>query len=359
MNIAVIGAGLAGLVVARECAARADSIRIFEAEPRAGGQLRTVRERGFVVEYGAEGFVAASAVVPTLAAELRIGELLQEQRMNRSYGFDGKALSALAPGEAARFLGFQVKSDELGRGVRTFAGGMQSLSDALATSLAPNVSLELGRATTSLRRESGSLRLGFDDRSEAHCDAVVIATNAAHVSALLGPEFGAPALDLAASDTLSSVSVSLAFHERDLGHPLDASGFVVAVSAQRDGLRAGSFSSSKFDGRAPAEHALLRLFFRPGQGELEGLDDGAWVERATRGLERIFPLRAAPLDAWVSRWNHALPVSNPVHLERVRKLEAALDGSRIWLAGSAFHGSGIDAAVRSAYETATRVSARA
>ncbi|HET9929148.1 MAG TPA: FAD-dependent oxidoreductase, partial [Polyangiaceae bacterium] len=92
-------------------------------------------------------------------------------------------------------------------------------------------------------------------------------------------------------------------------------------------------------------------------GELEALDEQAWVERATRGLERIFPLRAAPLHAWVSRWSHALPVSNPAHSERVRHLEAALHGSRILLAGSAFHGSGIDAAVRSAQQTAERLRA--
>lgn len=359
MTIAVIGAGLAGLVVARACAARSNAVRVFEADTRPGGQLRTLRDGGFVVEYGAEGFIATSSVIPALAADLGLSELLQDQRINLSYGFDGRTLTPLAPGEAARFLGFQVKSDELGRGVRAFAGGMQTLSDALAADLGPKVSLELGRSVNSLRREGSSFIVSCDDGTEARCEAVILATSAAHASALLAPDFGAPALDLAQSETLSSVSVSLAFLARDLGHPLDASGFVVAASAQQDGLRAASFSSSKFDGRAPAGHALLRLFFRPGRGELQALDDATWVERATRGLERIFPLHAAPLCAWVSRWNHALPVSNPAHAERVRRLEAALQGSRLWLAGSAFHGSGIDAAVRSAYQTASLVPASA
>ena len=52
MNIAVIGAGLGGLVVGRGAAARGNAIRVFESEQRAGGQLHTVREHGFVVEYG-------------------------------------------------------------------------------------------------------------------------------------------------------------------------------------------------------------------------------------------------------------------------------------------------------------------
>ncbi|HET9930459.1 MAG TPA: FAD-dependent oxidoreductase, partial [Polyangiaceae bacterium] len=257
MNIAVIGAGLSGLVVARACAARGDSIRVFEAEPRAGGQLHTLREHGFVVEYGAEGFVAGSAVVPALAADLGISELLQEQRLNLSYGFDGSTLTELGPGEAARFLGFQVKSEELGRGVRTFAGGMQTLSDALVQRLPANVSLELGRRTTSLRAGGRELVLGFDNGPEIRCDAVVVATSAAHASALLAAEFAAPARALSDSETLSSASVSLAFRQKDVAHPLEASGFVIAVDAQREGLRAGSISSRKFEGRAPAGHVLV------------------------------------------------------------------------------------------------------
>lgn len=355
MNIAVIGAGLSGLAVGRGVAARGNAVRIFESGTRAGGQLHTVREHGFVVEYGAEGFVAGSSVVPALAADLGVSELLQEQRANLSYGFDGTAVSGLGPGEAARFLGFQVKSEELGRGVRTFSGGMQTLSDALVARLPPNVSLELGRRAVSLRKEGREVVVGFHDGTEVRCDAVVVASSAAHASSLFAAEFGDAARALAESETLSSVSVSLAFREPDVGYPLEASGFVIALAAQRDGLRAGSFSSSKFEGRAPAGHVLVRLFFRPGEGELESLDDAAWIERSTRGLERIFPLRTAALRAWVSRWSHALPVSNPAHFKRVQRLEAALDGSRIFLAGSAFHGSGIDAAVQSAERTAARL----
>jgi protoporphyrinogen/coproporphyrinogen III oxidase len=41
-------------------------------------------------------------------------------------------------------------------------------------------------------------------------------------------------------------------------------------------------------------------------------------------------------------------VFDPAHKQAVAALETALKGSRIALAGSAFHGSGIDAALRSA-----------
>jgi oxygen-dependent protoporphyrinogen oxidase len=55
----------------------------------------------------------------------------------------------------------------------------------------------------------------------------------------------------------------------------------------------------------------------------------------------------------VSRWPDALPVYDDGHRERVEHLEATLAGREVFLAGSAFHGSGIDAAIRSA-EAASR-----
>jgi oxygen-dependent protoporphyrinogen oxidase len=45
------------------------------------------------------------------------------------------------------------------------------------------------------------------------------------------------------------------------------------------------------------------------------------------------------------------------HRERVRVLEEGLHGSGVSLAGAAFHGSGIDGAVRSAEATASRLDA--
>lgn len=355
MNVAVIGAGLSGLAVARGRARRGDSVTLFESESRTGGQLSTLRERGFVIEYGAEGFVAGSNAVPALAAELGLSDQLCDQSINLSYGFDGSGLTPLAPGDAARFLGFQVKSDELGRGVKTFRDGMQALSDALTAQLSPGVSLELTRRVTELEAQSSGIRLTLHNGETSEFDAVVIATSAEHASRLLARDFGAPARALAESETLSSASVSLAYRRSDIVHPLDASGFVVAVAAQRDGLRAGSFCSSKFENRAPAEHALIRVFFRPRDGELAALGDEVWVERAVRGLERIFPLHSSPVGSWVSRWDRTLPVSNSAHAARVQELETALATSRIWLCGSAFHGSGIDAAVRSAANTIDRI----
>ncbi|MGC4092586.1 MAG: FAD-dependent oxidoreductase [Polyangiaceae bacterium] len=353
MRIAVVGAGLSGLVVAAECAKTADSVVVLEASGRAGGQLYSVHEQGFVVEHGAEGFVAGSEAVPALATSLGVADQLLDQSVNCSYGFDGSALTRLEPGAAARFLGFQVKGDELGRGVRTFRAGMEALAHALLRNLGPNVRLLLNASVRELSATTLELEHARDSGRQRF-DAIVLASSAAHVSQLLSADFAA-ARALGDSQTLSSLSVSLGFSRASLSYPEDASGFVVALDAQRDGLRACTFASNKFAGRARREQALLRLFFRPDGEELEQLSDADWIERAVRGLDRVVPLTASPSAAWVSRWSRALPVSDAAHAARVSELEQALAGSRIWLAGSAFHGSGIDAAVRSAKCTAERV----
>jgi oxygen-dependent protoporphyrinogen oxidase len=150
------------------------------------------------------------------------------------------------------------------------------------------------------------------------------------------------------SAQLSSLTVSLAFRRESISHPLHGTGFIVPKPEQLEGLRAVTFSSSKLPHRAPAGFALLRLFFRPTDHDLQTLSDADWAERGERALAGALPVAAAAEHAVVSRWPSALPVFDDAHRERVSALSAALSARKIWLAGAAFHGSGIDAAIRSA-----------
>jgi len=58
----------------------------------------------------------------------------------------------------------------------------------------------------------------------------------------------------------SSTVVTFAFDAADVGHPLDAAGF---VAPRREGLLllGASFTHRKFEGRSPAGHAVVRAFF--------------------------------------------------------------------------------------------------
>ncbi len=358
-RIAVIGAGIAGLTVALRRATAGDEVVVFEAGAAVGGQLSSELQGGFVIEHGAEGFVARSEAVPALAVEAGIADHVVDQLEQRSFRFDGSALVELAPGEAGRLPGFQVPTDELGRGIRSFWHGMAELPERLARVLQSQIMLRLNSPVQSVAPLSqGVSLLGADGKAHAF-DAVIIATTARSAAALLGGAFGATARALQDSPTTSSLTVSLAFRREQIQHPLDGTGFIVPQPEQLGGVRAVTFSSSKLPNRAPTDHALLRLFFRPSEHDLRALSDGAWSERAERALARALPISGAAERAFVSRWASALPVFDDAHRARIRALESALVGRPIWLAGSAFHGSGIDAAIRSGENTSQAISARA
>jgi len=352
-HIGIIGAGVSGLTVAYRRHLAGDRVSVFEATPRVGGQLHSERRDGFLVEHGAEGFVAGSQALAELAGSLGIESHLLDQDVTVSCTFDGQSLQRLAPGEAGRLLGFQVGERAFGRGIQSFRGGMLELAEVLLATLGPSSSCRLSTPIATLQPHAGRWRIVPVAGAPVEVDRVVVATSALAAAPLLEPVFGAPAAALGASTAASSVTVSLGYARSAIAHALDATGFVVAESAQLEGFRACTFASSKLPGRAPAEHALLRAFFRPSGADIEQLDDAAWAARAHRNLQRALEVRAEPERAWVSRWARALPLFDDAHRARVAALETSLAGSGVSLTGACFHGSGIDAAVRSA-EAAAR-----
>jgi len=338
---------------------------LCEQSTRLGGQILTAEEHGFVVERGAEGFVFRSTAVPALAASLGLpDDALIGQSTLRSYGFDGHGLQALAPGEAATYLGFQVSREDLGKGIRSLRRGMGSLTGALEQALQQAAGVTLMRDTrvAAIEREGAALSVVTAAGARHAVDAVLLATTAASAAPLLAsllphvPQAAA----LAQSPTLSSVTVELAFERPAVHHALDGTGFVVAQAAQQDGLRACTFTSEKFAARAPAGQTSLRLFFRPTAHDLQALDDAAWIARAVHGLSRVLDVRGEPLHAWVTRWPNALPVFSDEHKAAVAAVERALCAAALplLLAGSAFAGSGIDAAVQSGERAAQQLRAR-
>ncbi|HET7540529.1 MAG TPA: FAD-dependent oxidoreductase [Polyangiaceae bacterium] len=357
-RIAVIGGGIAGLTVALRREQLGDRVSLFEASARLGGQLQSEAQDGFVIEHGAEGFVARSEVIPALSSEAGVGDHIVEQLAQRSFRFDGQSLIELAPGEAGRLLGFQVSPDDLGRGIRSFLHGMDELPVRLASLLAPKVELHLQQPIARVAPRAAGVTLVDAQGQALDFDAAVVATTARSAANLLGDALGGPARALQESSLLSSLTVALAYRRDAVAHPLDGTGFIVPEPEQLEGVRAVTFSTSKFPNRAPADHVLLRLFFRPST-EDSTLSDDAWRERAERALASALSVRGAAQRAFVSRWPHALPVFDPAHRARIAALEAALrrEAPKVWLAGAAFHGSGVDAAIRSAEMTARAIPA--
>jgi protoporphyrinogen/coproporphyrinogen III oxidase len=225
----------------------------------------------------------------------------------------------------------------------SFDGGMQCLVDELTARL-PDSTLQLGRPIAGVERlPSGAWRL--DGAFE--CDAVVVAAPAHAAATLLRPLDAALGDELAAIPYASSATVTLAFNREDVPHPLDGFGFVVPY-VERRRLLAGTFSSLKYPGRAPAGSVLVRAFVGGAlQPELLDLDDDSLTAAVREELAALLGVRAAPHLTRIARWPRAMPQYQVGHIDRVARIRARAATLGVHLAGNAYDGVGIPDCIRS------------
>lgn len=350
----VIGAGLTGLAVAARLVGAGRPVQIFEASSRAGGQIDTVRQDGVVVELGAEGFVARSRAVVALCELLGAEGSLIDQLTTDTYAVEPSGLVLLPPGEAARRLGFQVPPEELGRGIRSLSRGMGELIEALEKHVGRE-RIQFGARVAALSSVGSAPCVHLEDgRSEA-AGAVVVAVPAHAAAAVLRAEHSGPGAALGSARLLSNVSVNLLYAASQFRDYPAGSGLIFPERFASVGLRAVSLVDHKFPGRISAGQALLRVFFRPTPEMAQTYTDERFVAEAAGAIASVLPVSGEPRRSWVSRWNDALPVFTPEFRESVAAADAALQARGIHLAGSAFHGAGIDAAVASAERVASRL----
>lgn len=355
MKAVVVGGGLAGLAAARELADRGAAVTVLEATARLGGQIATELSGGFLVEHGPEGFITRSEAVRSVCRRVGLTGDLMNQATHRTLAWRDGRLVELRVGEAGRLLGIQADPVEFGRGLVTLRGGMGDLIAALAASLGRDVTLRSATTVTALYRSNSRLQLVCTDGNSEVADAVILAIPPREASALLAPLVpGEEPLRGIPLD--SAVAVTLALHRSAVRHPLDASGLVVD-GVGPGGLRACTFSSSKFLGRAPEGWCLLRAFFTPEPGA-GPLDDDHWRERAGIALASL-GLRGRPDQSWVSRWPAALPRMLPGHAERIAAFRERLRAyAPIELAGAAYDGGGLHGATLSGLGAARRAMGR-
>ncbi len=242
-------------------------------------------------------------------------------------------------------------------------GGLGELVDALVKALDPASRLA-GRTAVGLRRADGDAGDGagdgggyivrLDDGRELAADAVVLATPADAAAELVAGLDAELARKLRAIRYVSMATVSFGYRRADVAHPLDGFGFFVP---RREGRRvlACTWTSTKFDHRAPEDAALLRVFLG-GAGHEELLDagDDALLRAVSEDLRAIMGLDAEPILARLYRWPRGYPQYDVGHLERLRELETRLPPG-LALAGSAYHGVGLPDCVRSGAAAAGRI----
>jgi len=206
------------------------------------------------------------------------------------------------------------------------------------------ISDKVGAAVS--RRGQWAVQLEGGETLEA--DALIIAAPAYVAGQLLADVSPALADELNAIEYVSTATVSLAYREADLPHPLDGYGYVIPRREGRAAL-ACTWTSTKFPHRAPDGHALIRVFIgRAGQENDLPWDEVGLLDIARDELRLTLGITAEPLLTRVFRWEKAMPQYNLGHPARLTRLETILDTiPGLALAGNGYQGIGIPDCIHS------------
>ena len=225
----------------------------------------------------------------------------------------------------------------------TFDKGLQVLSDALCRLLPPGA-VRLRCGVTGLQpRPEGGWALATTTGGELF-DAVVLAHHAPDAATLVRPFDAELARRLSSITYGMAATVSLAFREEDVPHPMDGFGFVVPAI---EGLSivGCTFGHRKYRGRAPAGYALLRAFWADAARDLT---DKEIVGRTRQDLSKLLSIRVAPLFEHVARWDDSMPRYAVGHLDLVASIEQLVAGHNgLALAGNGYRGIGVPDCIQS------------
>jgi oxygen-dependent protoporphyrinogen oxidase len=460
--LVVVGAGITGLAAAHRWVERGrGAVVVLEATDRAGGQIRTERTGGYLLEAGPDALVAQKPAGVALCDRLGLGPSLRDlagskagtQILHRGrlvpvpegflmmaptrwapvfrsplFSWRGKLRMALEPfvprrGDGIddetlasfvtrrlgrevleriaepviaglytadaqrlslrltlpRFLDVEAREGSVIRALRRAAtahgrgapfghgtgrsgfvavdGGLERIIDALLARL-PRGCVRTGAHVTSVATDGeGRRRVILDDGRAIGATALIFATPAWETArALRG-------LDAPLADALltiryaSCATVNVAYRRSEIGARLEGLGFFVPRS-ERLPILACSYVSEKFEGRAPADEALFRVFVG-GATRPDALEssDGELVRETSRTLARVLSITGEPVMAQVYRAADAMPQFDAGAAAELARIRTAAEGRRIVLAGSAAGAFGIPDCVRSGEEAAERAAA--
>lgn len=237
-------------------------------------------------------------------------------------------------------------------------GGMAELVEALVGSLEGD--LRPGNRVTRLRYLAPGFEVSLNapGQETLRTDAVVLAVPA-FVATRLVQNF-APELAgrLSQIRYISTATVSLGYRRADIKgqHDLNGFGFMVPRSENRQ-IMACTWSSTKFDFRAPEDGALVRVFFGgDGKEHMVDLPDEALAALAQAEIADIMGITAEPVVHRIFRWPKGNVQYDVGHLDRVAEMEAlAARIPGLHLTGSSFRGIGIPDCVKSGLATVDQI----
>ena len=208
----------------------------------------------------------------------------------------------------------------------------------------------LKKKVVKLRRtEKGDYQGQLSDGTSLETDSIILATPSfitAKIVEEIDPKLSEILLTI---PYVSSATVSLAYRRSQVHHPLDAFGFIIPRTEKRK-IMASTWTSVKFDYRAPKDHVLLRVFVGGANNEqLVSLSNEEMLRMIQEELRDMIGVEGDPILTRIYRWEKSMPQYLVGHLEKVARMEERTNlQPGLFLTGCAYKGIGISDSVHDA-----------
>jgi oxygen-dependent protoporphyrinogen oxidase len=183
-------------------------------------------------------------------------------------------------------------------------------------------------------------------------DAVIVAAPANKAGPMLRSVAPAAAAELAGIDHASMAIVTAVFPAQ----PLPTGSGLLVPAVERRTVKALTFSSAKWAHLAGGHTVVRASVGRYGEPDALQRDDADLVALVLADLAALAGIAAAPVATRVSRWGGGLPQYAVGHVDRVRRVRAAVAAvPGLAVCGAAYDGVGVPACIRSARAAVAQV----
>jgi oxygen-dependent protoporphyrinogen oxidase len=241
--------------------------------------------------------------------------------------------------------------------------GMRQLVDAITQQLITRHAqlLPNHRVTSLCMTDSGQWSIEMANTSTevvqpAEFDGVIVALTARQAAGLVGSSSAPLSQQLRAMPYEGCVVINLGYDRSAIPHPLDSFGFVTPY-VEHLNILACTFTSVKYDKRAPVDKTLLRLYLG-GARKADALEwsDARVLQTVQKELQQLLGISAPPELVRIHRWRDSMPQYHVGHEARVAEIETEVGKlPGLELTGNAYHGVGIPHCVRGGEQAADRL----
>jgi oxygen-dependent protoporphyrinogen oxidase len=237
----------------------------------------------------------------------------------------------------------------------TLRGGLSVIGETIAQRL-PADSIQLNTEISQIDKTSeGKWAVRTQDETLLF-DAVIAASSAADASKVLRKSMPVLAQKLGEIEHEGTAIATFAFDTAQIKQEFRGMGFVVP-KIERSPILAGSFSSVKYEHRAPQGKCLIRVFAGGARApEMAVMPEEQLVPLLLKELRRVVRIEGEPLFTTVAHWANTMPQYNVGHRDRVQEIESFVSAEpSLALAGNAFSGVGIPNCVHTGFLAAEKI----